>query len=1043
MDTFNENATIEEKTKDILLSSSYMSTRLFNCLMRGGYKSLFEVVTSNLEDLREIRNFGRQTQDEVEELISFVKSANRSEILRRCFAPANLSVAEEGGFHEYKCSMISKVYGRNVSGDEFVCTEKSGAPVFDCLIESDDVSQRTYNVLRRIGIQSFRELAEADYQEIKDVHGLGELSVNEMLTIVKQRTKMQSQRRVVVEDLEKINRLVDKIEIFLSDCIDGKFDETMRTILFNSVANHCVDSNGNVAFDEEKVRDILHSEEIKELVKGSIYANAGDNVYAQVTCDDIKKAFYKFDRIESGYLAGILREMMSAKMIMEKNGFVYKYKMPFRNWLLELNENEKIAVSLRCTGCTLEEVGNELGVTRERARQVISKGLRKRPELFEDGYRYLFEKYSFTDKEFEVLLGVNYEVINYLKLVCGKRTAFHDVQDLITDTELPQICKERAVETFKDSFLFVSGKLLPLKREAILEWVIKKYYSESDCTITELESFYYDFLEENGLQNNEKLKFPSHHAFEARVIDYPYCVLKYGKRIRYYDTDALDINSFVNMLNLERYEGLEISTLKLFVDNVDAFEDFDIRDEYELHNILRKQSTYLRKLNVTIERMPFISIGKADRFKQVKELLYQLAPISKEDLAMEYEVRYGVKKETVLANFLGEIDVYLNNGIFDVAQPELSISEFKQLEDLLVDDIYMWGEIVGLYEKTIGGRSVDAINAMTMKKLGFKVFSEYVIRDTYPSADAFFTELLTKNSQIDVSKLKPGVRSVQAFYVSLYNLRDELELIEIEKDHFVRFDYFSERVVECTKEDLRDIGKRILDSRSAEVFSVKNNEIGESINRFAGIINNVYFLNSIIRVQEAVKTNILGEVCVVARNGRDASLLGIMLELLRSKKFYRISELVDAVYDAFGVSTDKYKVVYLLSQEETVEVDSIMGIVRLIDKSQFLISERAFWADTPYEETITAVMTEIEGSKATICGVYWKDRYRLFAEKCKENELVLMKDLVNKDIEKLCGEMRITRTMTSDIIQVYITWAKDLKEKKEEDAEDILSLFFK
>lgn len=1043
MDTFNANASLEEKTKDILLSSSYMSTRLFNCLMRGGYKNLYEVVTADPEDMRKIRNFGRQSQEEIEELIAFVKAANRSEILRRCYTASNGSESREGAFPVYKRSMISKVYGRDISGEEFSCLEKSGAPVFDCFIESDDVSQRTYNALYRIGIRSFRELAEADYQEIKDTRGLGELSINEMLAIVKERTKIQNQQAIEVKDPNKISELVDRIESFLSDCVDGGFDDNTRNILFYSVEKHCVETTGDVIFNEEKIREILHSEEVKELVKASIYANSGDNVYAQITYDDLARRFYKFDRVEKGYLAGVFREMIAAKMVLEKNGYIYKYRIPLRDWLLELNEKEKTAVSLRCTGCTLEEVGNELGVTRERARQIISKGLRKRPELFEDGYRQLFEKYSFSDKEFEVLLGVNYEVINYLKLVCGKKSVFRDLQDLITDKDLPTMCKERAAEAFRNSFLFVNGELLPLKREVVLEWVIKTYFSDSDCTITELETFYYDFLTENELDNNEKLRFPSHHAFEARVIDYPYCVLKYGKRIRYYDTDALDMNSLVNVLNLGRYEGLEISTLKLIIDNPDVFENLDIRDEYELHNILRKQSTYLNKWNVTIERMPFISIGEADRYKQVRELLYQLAPISKEDLAMEYEVRYGVKKETVLANFFAEIDVYLNNGIFDVAQPELSISEFKQLETLLVDDVYMWDEIVGLYEKTLGGRNIEAVNAMTVKQLGFKVFSEYIIRNTYPSADAFFTELLTRNNQIDVSKLKPGVRSVQAFYASLYSLRDELGLIEIEKDHFVRFDYFSEKIVECTKEDLHEIGKAIIDNRDEEVFSVKNNEVDELINPYAGIINNIYFLNSIIRVQEHIKTYIFGDVLVVAKNGRDASLLGMMMELLRKKKVFALNELVDAVFDTFGVSTDRYKAVYFLSQERSVEVDSIMGIVRLVDTSQIESREKPFWLNTPFEEDILSVKADVEESKATISGVYWKDRYRLFVEKCEEKDLILMKDLIDRDIEKLCKEMKVTSTIISEIIQAYIAWAKDLKERKEEDAEDILSLFFK
>ena len=99
MDTFNTNATIEEKTKDILLSCNYMSTRLFNCLKRDGYENLYEVVTADQDDLRQIRNFGRQSQDEVEELIAFVKVHNRSEILHRCYAAAGESNNEDNTIH--------------------------------------------------------------------------------------------------------------------------------------------------------------------------------------------------------------------------------------------------------------------------------------------------------------------------------------------------------------------------------------------------------------------------------------------------------------------------------------------------------------------------------------------------------------------------------------------------------------------------------------------------------------------------------------------------------------------------------------------------------------------------------------------------------------------------------------------------------------------------------------------------------------------------------------------------------------------------------
>ena len=41
-------------------------------------------------------------------------------------------------------------------------------------------------------------------------------------------------------------------------------------------------------------------------------------------------------------------------------------------------------------------------------------------------------------------------------------------------------------------------------------------------------------------------------------------------------------------LNFDQFENTEISTLKLFRDHPEVMQEYDIRDEYELHNLLRK-----------------------------------------------------------------------------------------------------------------------------------------------------------------------------------------------------------------------------------------------------------------------------------------------------------------------------------------------------------------------------------------------------------------------------------------------------------------------
>ena len=52
-------------------------------------------------------------------------------------------------------------------------------------------------------------------------------------------------------------------------------------------------------------------------------------------------------------------------------------RLLLEKWSSALNEREKIAVSERLSGATFEELGEVLGVTRERARQIEAKAHRK------------------------------------------------------------------------------------------------------------------------------------------------------------------------------------------------------------------------------------------------------------------------------------------------------------------------------------------------------------------------------------------------------------------------------------------------------------------------------------------------------------------------------------------------------------------------------------------------------------------------------------------------------------------------------------------
>ena len=61
-----------------------------------------------------------------------------------------------------------------------------------------------------------------------------------------------------------------------------------------------------------------------------------------------------------------------------------------------------------------------------------------------------------------------------------------------------------------------------------------------------------------------------------------------NETIRYYDIDSRDYADLLDGLNLDSFENIELSTEKFIVDYPDLMRRYDIRNRYELHNLLKK-----------------------------------------------------------------------------------------------------------------------------------------------------------------------------------------------------------------------------------------------------------------------------------------------------------------------------------------------------------------------------------------------------------------------------------------------------------------------
>ena len=1024
---------IKGLVEGIPLSTDYLSVRAYNCLRRAGYFYLAEVIDLDKQELLRIKNFGKQSVDEIYSLHDKLKEFSRSEAIRYC---CNVGEAEIGNIGSAK-NLISHVKRINIEVNGFMCLNDAGIIVEDVPIQATDFSTRAYNALKRAKIDTVRELALQDTDDFMHISGIGKFSYDEIYTFIENRTVVLNNQPALNEGLDEVYEAVSKICAYFEPCFSEEISKLSRNLLIKHLSD-MRDSDGHLQpVDESVLKNLIRVDPIKRLLQDKILQIVGNSIFDCISLDDCKRDLARIDVIDNEAIAWLTDDLIQANQIIVRNGFLYGTTITFDEWCSSLDEKYQSIIRGRCIGSTLEEIGLEIGVTRERVRQIASKALMKKPQLLEDSYSVIFTKYAFSNEEYQKLFDVKPIIIGYLNLVYEKGKG--DIFDFIKDRTIPDVCRNRCRKVFEKKYIITeTDEIIELNREEAMRWFLQKFYSDKETTMKELEEAYVDWLKSYALEENEKMIYANEHSFEANVARTDFCVLKQGKRVRYYDVKGVDIEKLLADVNISQYDGYEISTYKIFLDNAELMQQLDIRDEYELHNIFRKHPGAMKNHNITIGKMPIVNIGNGDRYKQVRDLLYQLAPIGYFDLALEYEIRYGVRKETVCANYFVNIMDYYDGSIFNVDQPRLSLDEHKKIKEILTEDFYLMNDLSNWFTKIVGKNHEELLNPLNIKELGFRPYSQYVIRNVYPTADSFFTALLTREPVIDLNKFNTGVRSVQAFSASLRDLRDSLELIEIAKEVFVTYDYFCSSIVNCDKETLKVIGRRLVESKEDELFSINVEEITVDDNPYIKNINNVYFYNSLVRIQKGIKSTVIGDVCIGLRGNREPVTRDVFIKLLEDNGPLSFDELVELAFAEYGLSINKYKVSYLLENVDGVKLDLVLETARLENSSE----ENAFWKNSIYEKTIIAKYNVLLTSTDRIEKVYRQDCYSAFLNYCHNNDLIYMKDLLDLDLERVLTSIGLSKPIITEVIDLFFHWVDGINNQTNE-AREILDLFFK
>jgi len=433
---------------------------------------------------------------------------------------------------------------------------------------------------------------------------------------------------------------------------------------------------------------------------------------------------------------------------------------------------------------TYESLGEPLGISRERVRQILKKI--PIPEVFEDSYGELFKKYDFSDKAFMHLFNENRYVYKYLLYKFDKK-GNEKLEVLLEDDSIDEAVKHKLEELFKDKYLFIDGSKVYKSKTVLLQY----YMKENVRQLTSINEIWNGFkifinniipdLKEVGFDPLEDVR-----DVEAPITSEHFPSLKTnGHKYKYYDINSSEIKSLLENMDLNQYKDIEISSKYLFDLHSDLMKEFDIDDQYVLHNLLKK---VYKKDDVDYQRSPYIVFGEGNRNKQIDELILEHAPILTTDLSKIYCDMYGghlgTIKSYIETHFKELINKQMINLDYSTILPQDELDKFRFI--LCSKEMWFKEDIYDVCRKNNIVIPKNLFAWQNLEKIGFKNASNYITSTKYESAKEYFEQEYFSKDFLDTTTMDRRLTYIVVFSGRVIEKRKNLELIEFEKGKFMK-----------------------------------------------------------------------------------------------------------------------------------------------------------------------------------------------------------------------------------------------------------------
>lgn len=880
-----------------------LSTRAYNGLKRNGISTIGELLGLTEERLYSFNQMGAKTVAEICEVIKQLRYNSLA------------NIKETEAFNDVKedFTVLDWAWGTSCALDKCIIYDTDKVIVEDLSITEMLLSNRSQGALHRAGINLLTQLISMKKKEFFEIKNLGAKSVEEILGRIRYLTSVE-------ENDSFANISIDEYIVDFQNLEYEKEIERIRsqaiTFLKNALSEDMLGS-----FSEKCFQQMILSDYFYTLLKSHVCKKVED--LGEAYNDSFKEIFVgRLKLFQTQIIDGCLND----NVIEVKDGSYIIKRPSFKEYVFSIeDERTRECLVLRAKGHTLEEVGEMYGITRERVRQITAKGIRRRPVLKEDMYVSLYENYAFSPESMQYILKMDEFSKLYYEIV-GIKKGTKDIELLLEDEKVTLQIKGNVEKYLYRNYLDVSGEKIKCDRATILDYLIRTHCKD-EVSVDYLQKLYGEFVINHGISDNPEISYPDRY-FTTKLAKDKNVLWKFGMKLRYYSLSDEEFLELLEAIQFNALSDIEISTNYFFINYPEEMKLFDIRDEYELHNLLKKRLEGIRA-DVTFLRMPNIAIGNADREMQVLNLLIQEAPISNYELAAKYEALYGVQSATVLANYFKCIDEYFYKGEYSIDFEELTTEEYDYLSNELVDDIYEIDYVKKIFRKQFPFSSLGKISSYSVKRLGFRVSVNLIYRSDASNTDKFFRSYLHRNEILDLSN-RTWILKNQSAYNILYEWKRDFEVIEFAPYKYIFFNKLASHI--SGKEELQDYGRKACEFARGRFFSVYSLKNEGFTHRLDTLGFDDFFYASIIRFY------MHGRCCkldnqYIFREGYDLLENSMLIQDVISRNgAMNVYDLIEYLKMKYGICIDKYKVCKLARDAELFYSETMEKVYRDYDE---------------------------------------------------------------------------------------------------------------